>query len=111
MATTSAAMNAIALLKADHRAVEALFEKYESTNGAKAKEKIARQICRVQSPCEKFPRALLIRQVAARAVAALSRRSSSGSLSCDVQRMVLAQGQRRLDVGARPSACRLAATE
>ena len=45
MATTSAAMNAIALLKADHRAVEALFEKYESTNGAKAKEKIARQIC------------------------------------------------------------------
>jgi len=37
--------DAIALLKADHRTVEELFEKYESTRGAQAKAKIAQQIC------------------------------------------------------------------
>jgi hypothetical protein len=37
--------DAIALLKADHRKVEALFEQYEGTNGAAAKKKIAHQIC------------------------------------------------------------------
>jgi len=37
--------DAIALLKADHRAVEALFEKFEGARGDGAKEKIARQIC------------------------------------------------------------------
>ena len=37
--------DAIALLKADHRAVEALFEKFEGAKGDGAKEKIARQIC------------------------------------------------------------------
>jgi hypothetical protein len=36
-------MDAIALLKADHRKVEALFEKYEKSRGKKAE--IARQIC------------------------------------------------------------------
>ena len=37
------AQDAIALLKADHRKVEALFEKYESARGKKAE--IAKQIC------------------------------------------------------------------
>lgn len=37
--------DAIALLKADHRSVEELFEKFESTSGAKAKQRIAQQIC------------------------------------------------------------------
>ncbi|QDZ06886.1 hemerythrin domain-containing protein [Sphingomonas panacisoli] len=37
--------DAIALLKADHRSVEALFEKFEGAKGNGAKEKIARQIC------------------------------------------------------------------
>src|SRR4051812_35282797 len=36
-------MDAVALLKADHRKVEELFEKFESARGAK--EKIAQQIC------------------------------------------------------------------
>lgn len=37
--------DAIALLKADHRAVEELFEKFESAKNASTKESIARQIC------------------------------------------------------------------
>jgi hypothetical protein len=37
--------DAIALLKADHRKVEELFEKFEATRGGQAKGKIARQIC------------------------------------------------------------------
>src|SRR5438094_4443493 len=37
--------DAIALLKADHRKVEGLFEKYESTSGTDAKRKLAEQIC------------------------------------------------------------------
>jgi len=37
--------DAIALLKADHRAVEALFEKFEGAKGDGARERIARQIC------------------------------------------------------------------
>jgi hypothetical protein len=37
--------DAIALLKADHRKVEELFEKYEKTKGEGAKEKLAMQIC------------------------------------------------------------------
>src|SRR3954463_16302707 len=36
-------MDAVALLKADHRKVEELFEKFESARGAK--QKIAEQIC------------------------------------------------------------------
>jgi hemerythrin superfamily protein len=36
-------MDAVALLKADHRKVEELFEKFESTRGTK--QKIAEQIC------------------------------------------------------------------
>jgi Mor family transcriptional regulator len=40
-----AAQNAIQLLKADHREVEALFEKYEKASGDSRKEKIAREIC------------------------------------------------------------------
>jgi hypothetical protein len=38
-------MDAIALLKADHRKVEELFEQFEETGGAKRKEEIARKIC------------------------------------------------------------------
>ena len=38
-------MDAIALLKADHRKVEELFEAFEGARGAKRKEEIARQIC------------------------------------------------------------------
>ncbi|UPT63894.1 MAG: hemerythrin domain-containing protein [Hyphomonadaceae bacterium JAD_PAG50586_4] len=38
-------MDAIQLLKSDHRTVEALFEEFESTNGSKSKQRIANQIC------------------------------------------------------------------
>ena len=37
--------NAIQLLTADHREVEALFEKFEKASGDGSKEKIARRIC------------------------------------------------------------------
>jgi hypothetical protein len=37
--------DAIALLKADHRKVEELFEAFEKASGASAKQKLARQIC------------------------------------------------------------------
>lgn len=37
--------DAIALLKADHRKVEDLFEQFESARGGKSKAKIAQQIC------------------------------------------------------------------
>jgi len=37
--------DAIALLKADHRKVEGLFEKYESAKGDDAKKKLSHQIC------------------------------------------------------------------
>jgi hypothetical protein len=37
--------DAIALLKADHRKVEQLFERYEGTSGSAAKRKLAHQIC------------------------------------------------------------------
>ena len=37
--------DAIALLKADHRTVEELFEKFGSAKGDGSKERIARQIC------------------------------------------------------------------
>lgn len=37
--------DAIALLKADHRTVEELFEKYEKARGSSSKAKIAQQIC------------------------------------------------------------------
>lgn len=40
-----AKQDAIALLKADHRKVEELFEKFESAKGDGAKRKIALQIC------------------------------------------------------------------
>jgi hemerythrin superfamily protein len=38
--------DAIALLKADHREVEELFEKFEKASGDGRKEKIAHEICR-----------------------------------------------------------------
>jgi hypothetical protein len=38
-------LDAVALLKADHRAVEELFEKYEATRGSANKAKRAQQIC------------------------------------------------------------------
>lgn len=38
-------LDAIQLLKADHRTVEALFEEFESAKGGKAKQRIASQIC------------------------------------------------------------------
>src|SRR6187551_2195954 len=37
--------DAIALLKADHRQVESLFEQYEGATGSAAKRKLAQQIC------------------------------------------------------------------
>jgi len=37
--------DAIALLKADHRKVEELFEQFENTSGSSRKQKIAHQIC------------------------------------------------------------------
>jgi hemerythrin superfamily protein len=39
-------MDAIALLKADHRRVEELFEQFEKASGDGRKEKLAREICR-----------------------------------------------------------------
>ena len=41
----SKSQDAIALLKADHRAVEELFEKFESASGDGRKQKIAEEIC------------------------------------------------------------------
>ncbi len=38
-------MDAIALLKADHRAVEDLFKKFEKAKGSRIKQSLARQIC------------------------------------------------------------------
>jgi hypothetical protein len=38
-------VDAISLLKADHRAVEDLFAQYESASGAASKQRLARQIC------------------------------------------------------------------
>ena len=38
-------MDAIALLKSDHRTVEQLFAEFEKAKGAKAKQRIARQVC------------------------------------------------------------------
>src|SRR4030095_6754927 len=45
MAKADAPMDAIALLKADHRKVEQLFEKFESARGAEQKQHLAEQIC------------------------------------------------------------------
>jgi len=45
MARAEKKLDAIALLKADHRAVEALFEKFEKARGADRKAAIAQQIC------------------------------------------------------------------
>jgi hypothetical protein len=43
--TPTADQDAIALLKADHRTVEDLFEKYENARGSASKSKLAQQIC------------------------------------------------------------------
>ena len=45
MAQTYEEMDAIAMLKADHRKVEALFEKFEQTNGKATRQRLAEQIC------------------------------------------------------------------
>lgn len=45
MAQTYEEMDAIAMLKADHRKVENLFEKFEQTNGKVTKQRLAEQIC------------------------------------------------------------------
>ncbi len=42
---TDTKQDAIALLKADHRSVEALFEEFEGAKGAGSKERIAQRIC------------------------------------------------------------------
>ena len=42
---TETKMDALKLLAADHREVEALFEKFENAKGDSAKERLARQIC------------------------------------------------------------------
>jgi len=42
---TDSKQDAIALLKADHRTVEELFEKFESASAPSTKQKIANQIC------------------------------------------------------------------
>lgn len=46
MAKTTKPQDAIALLKADHREVEALFEKFEKARADSAKQSIAEDICR-----------------------------------------------------------------
>jgi hypothetical protein len=45
MAQNYEEMDAIAMLKADHRKVEELFEKFEQTNGKATKQRLAEQIC------------------------------------------------------------------
>ena len=45
MAQSYEEMDAIAMLKADHRKVEELFEKFEQTNGKATKQRLAEQIC------------------------------------------------------------------
>src|SRR5690606_24765628 len=45
MAQSYEEMDAIAMLKADHRKVEELFEKFEKTNGKATKQGLAEQIC------------------------------------------------------------------
>lgn len=45
MATKEKTPDAIALLKADHRTVEDLFEKFEAAKGADRKQRLANQIC------------------------------------------------------------------
>ena len=45
MAKTNSAGDAIALLKADHRKVEELFEKFESAKGSERKAALAKEIC------------------------------------------------------------------
>ena len=45
MAKAPEKMDAITLLKADHRKVEELFEKFEAAKGADRKREIAQQIC------------------------------------------------------------------
>jgi len=42
---TSDKLDAVALLKADHRKVEGLFEKFEKAKGASAKKALAQEIC------------------------------------------------------------------
>jgi hypothetical protein len=43
--TTARAPDAVALLKADHRTVEELFEKFDKTSGKATKARLAQQIC------------------------------------------------------------------
>jgi len=45
MAKNYEEMDAIAMLKADHRLVEELFEKFENTSGKATKQNLAEQIC------------------------------------------------------------------
>jgi hypothetical protein len=45
MAQSYEEMDAIAMLKADHRKVEELFAKFEATSGKAAKQRLAEQIC------------------------------------------------------------------
>jgi Hemerythrin HHE cation binding domain len=45
MAKTKPSGDAIALLKADHRKVEGLFEKFESAKGSELKAALAKEIC------------------------------------------------------------------
>jgi hemerythrin superfamily protein len=45
MAQSYEEMDAIAMLKADHRKVEELFAKFEETNGKATKQRLAEQIC------------------------------------------------------------------
>lgn len=45
MAATADTPDAIALLKADHRKVEGLFESFENARGAERKQKLVQQIC------------------------------------------------------------------
>ena len=45
MAQSYEEMDAIAMLKADHRKVEELFEKFENTNGKATRQRLAEQIC------------------------------------------------------------------
>ena len=43
--STKEAQDAITLLKGDHRTVEELFERFETTNGKATKARIAQQVC------------------------------------------------------------------
>ena len=72
-------LDAIALLKADHRAVEALFAKFEAAKGDGAKQRLAEQICMELTVHTKIEEDSSIRPARARWRKTCSRRPMSST--------------------------------